>query len=145
MGLISVHGRTNVFATSSAPMQPYPPSMEEQRPLLSEATDHLAQMALCKANTGTRDREVCNLRPRGEVRIPELQTSLFIVPADGGEEGIELHRPQSGKETSRSDVRALGFGEPSSFGGLDPGTLQRYFGKWKRKGLNEITSGLVED
>jgi integrase len=39
-------------------------------------------MALFKVNTGTRDQEVCNLRWEWEIPIPELETSVFIVPRE---------------------------------------------------------------
>ncbi len=42
----------------------------------------LAKMALFKVNTGCRDQEVCNLRWEWEVEVPELKTSVFIIPAD---------------------------------------------------------------
>ena len=61
---------------------PYPLSMEEQHLLFSELSGHLARMALFKVNTGTREHEVCGLRWDWEVRIPELETSVFIIPAD---------------------------------------------------------------
>lgn len=38
-------------------------------------------MALFKVNTGTREQEVCQLRWDWEVQIPELGTSVFLVPA----------------------------------------------------------------
>ncbi|HUF19895.1 MAG TPA: tyrosine-type recombinase/integrase, partial [Burkholderiales bacterium] len=41
---------------------------------------HLTRMALFKVNTGTRDQEVCGLRWDWEIRIPELETSLFLIP-----------------------------------------------------------------
>jgi len=41
---------------------------------------HLAEMALFAVNTGCRDREICRLRWDWEVSVPELGTSVFIVP-----------------------------------------------------------------
>ena len=38
-------------------------------------------MALFKVNTGCRDQEVCNLLWEWEVPVPELSTSVFIIPA----------------------------------------------------------------
>jgi integrase len=38
-------------------------------------------MALFKVNTGCREQEVCGLRWRWEVEIPEIDTSVFIIPA----------------------------------------------------------------
>ena len=68
---------------------PYPLSMEEQRLLFSELTAHLSRMALFKVNTGTREHEVCGLRWSWEVRVPELDTSVFIIPRDHVKNGLE--------------------------------------------------------
>jgi integrase len=61
--------------------EPYPLSWQEQTRLFSELPPYLAKMALFKVNTGCRDQEVCNLRWEWEVQVPELDTSIFIVPA----------------------------------------------------------------
>lgn len=42
--------------------------------------DHLARMTLFDLDAGVRDNVVCNLRWGWEVRIEELQRSVFIVP-----------------------------------------------------------------
>jgi len=60
--------------------EPYPLSWDEQRLLLAELPAHLARMALFKVNTGTRDAEVCGLRWEWEVQVPELGTSVFLIP-----------------------------------------------------------------
>lgn len=62
--------------------QPYPLSVVEQRLLFSELAGHLVSMALFKVNTGMREQEVVNLRWQWEVAIPELDTSIFVVPRD---------------------------------------------------------------
>jgi integrase len=59
---------------------PYPLSWEEQALLFQELPDHLACMAMFKVNTGTREQEVCTLRWADEVKVPELDTSVFIIP-----------------------------------------------------------------
>lgn len=59
---------------------PYPLSWEEQRMLFKALPDHLARMALFKVNTGCREQEVCQLRWDWEVEVPQLETSVFIVP-----------------------------------------------------------------
>jgi integrase len=41
-------------------------------------------MALFKVNTGCREQEVCKLRWEWEVEVPELNTSVFLIPADFG-------------------------------------------------------------
>ena len=60
--------------------KPYPLSWDEQRALFQELPDHLATMCLFKVNTGCREQEVCRLRWDWEVAIPELNTSVFIIP-----------------------------------------------------------------
>jgi len=60
--------------------QPYPLSWEEQRLLFQALPAHLQRMALFKVNTGTRDQEVCRLRWDWEIHIPELATSIFLIP-----------------------------------------------------------------
>lgn len=62
------------------PRQPYPLSWEEQARLLQELPAHLARMVLFKVNTGTREQEVVQLRWEWEYPIPELETSVFVVP-----------------------------------------------------------------
>jgi integrase len=53
-------------------------------------------MALFAVNTGCRDREVCALRWEWEVQVPELGTSVFIVPGqfvkNGDERLVVLNR-----------------------------------------------------
>ena len=61
---------------------PYPLARDEQAMLFQELPDHLARMALFKVNTGCRDREVCSLKWDDEVKVPELRTSVFIIPGD---------------------------------------------------------------
>jgi integrase len=60
---------------------PYPLSWEEQERLFGELPDYLAQMALFAVNTGCRDQESCSLRWDWEVAIPQLGTSVFIIPS----------------------------------------------------------------
>ena len=68
---------------------PYPISGEEQARLFQELPAHLGCMALFKVNTGLRDREVCRLRWEWEVQVPELDTSVFIIPKDWTKNGQE--------------------------------------------------------
>ncbi|MGI9333163.1 MAG: tyrosine-type recombinase/integrase, partial [Gammaproteobacteria bacterium] len=62
--------------------KPYPLSFEEQDRLFKELSAHLARMALFKVNTGCREQEVCGLRWHWEFDVPEMKTSLFLVPGD---------------------------------------------------------------
>lgn len=64
--------------------QPYPLSWEEQRLLFAELPDHLQRMALYKVNTGCREQEVCKLRWEWEIKVPELDASVFLIPAGFG-------------------------------------------------------------
>ena len=59
---------------------PYPLSWDEQRLLFEQLPSHLATMALFKVNTGTREQEVCGLRWDWQEPVPELGTTVFVVP-----------------------------------------------------------------
>jgi integrase len=48
----------------------------------AELPEHLRRMALFKVNSGCREQEVCSLKWDWEVEVPELATSVFIVPGD---------------------------------------------------------------
>ena len=61
---------------------PYPLNWDEQWELVRALPDHLASMALFKVNTGTREQEVCQLRWEWEIDVPELDTAVFLIPAD---------------------------------------------------------------
>ena len=69
--------------------QPYPLSWDEQQTLFSALPPHLAEMALFTVNTGCRDAEVCGLRWAWEVKVPELETFVFIVPGSFVKNGDE--------------------------------------------------------
>lgn len=60
--------------------KPYPLNWEEQEKLFKVLPLHLRHMALFAVNTGCRDQEICNLRWEWEVKVPELNTSVFIIP-----------------------------------------------------------------
>ena len=64
--------------------KPYPLSWGEQSVLFQELPSHLAKMALFKVNTGTREQEVCHLHWDWEIDVPELDTSVFLIPSDFG-------------------------------------------------------------
>ena len=59
----------------------YPLSWEEQDRLFAKLPPHLQEMALFKVNTGCREQEVCQLRWEWEIPVPELNTSVFLIPA----------------------------------------------------------------
>jgi len=50
------------------------------RAVRGEWVVHEEILAMVEVNTGCRDREVCGLRWDWEVSVPELGTSVFIVP-----------------------------------------------------------------
>ncbi len=60
--------------------KPCPLSWEEQRRLFRALPGHLAHMSLYKVNTGCREQEVCQLRWEWEIQVPELDTSVFMIP-----------------------------------------------------------------
>ncbi len=60
--------------------EPYPLAWDEQDRLFRELPRHLVNMATFSVNTGLRDREVCTLRWQWEVPIPQLRTSVFVIP-----------------------------------------------------------------
>ena len=62
--------------------KPYPLSWEEQDRLLCELPAHLQRISLFKVNTGCRKQEVLQLRWNWEVKVPELDTSVFILPCN---------------------------------------------------------------
>ena len=64
--------------------KPYPLSWEEQSVLFAELPAHLQHMAMFKVNTGCREQEVCKLRWDWEISVPELDTSVFLIPAGFG-------------------------------------------------------------
>ncbi len=59
---------------------PYPLSWEEQTHLFKHLPPHIQRMALFNVNCGNREDEICQLRWDWEVEVPELGTSLFIIP-----------------------------------------------------------------
>lgn len=62
--------------------KPYPLSWDEQQRLFQALPDHLSRMCLFKVNTGCRDGEVCRLRWDWEIQVPELGTSVFLIPGE---------------------------------------------------------------
>jgi len=70
--------------TRKTTRKPHPLSWEEQSLLFAELPDHLRRMALYKVNSGCREQEVVKLRWDWEIPVPELETSVFLIPADFG-------------------------------------------------------------
>ena len=67
--------------------KPFPLSWEEQERLFNMLPAHLRRMALFAVNTGCRDQEICLLRWEWEAKIPELNTSVFIIPGQAVKNG----------------------------------------------------------
>lgn len=88
MTWIETAPKIKLFAITDA-RPPYPLSAEEQALLFQELPDHLARMALYKVNSGCREQEVCGLKWEYEVKVPELDTSVFILPGDKVKNGEE--------------------------------------------------------
>lgn len=60
--------------------QAYPLSYDEQRRFIKELPDHLADMTLFALHTGVREHVVAELRWSWEIKISEIDTSVFLVP-----------------------------------------------------------------
>lgn len=61
---------------------PQPLTWLEQTKLFNELPKHLQRMALFMVNTGTRpNKDVCRLQWEWEKKVPELDTTVFIIPA----------------------------------------------------------------
>lgn len=60
--------------------QEYPISWDEQARFFKLQADYLAEMSLFAVNTGLREEEICALQWAWEQRIPELGTSVFVIP-----------------------------------------------------------------
>jgi integrase len=68
---------------------PYPLTRPEHALLFQELPDHVARMALFRVNTGLREQEVCGLKWDYEVKVPELDTSVFVIPGERIKNGEE--------------------------------------------------------
>ncbi len=61
---------------------PYPINWSEQAELMKHLPAHLQRMALFALNSGARDDNVCGLKWAWERRVPELDRSVFVIPAE---------------------------------------------------------------
>lgn len=66
---------------------PLPLSWAEQSRLLEVLPLHLNQMTRFKVNTGCREQEVCQLRWEWEKYVPDLKSSVFIIPSHISRDG----------------------------------------------------------
>ena len=62
--------------------KPYPLNRDQEARLFAALPTHLAEMALFAVNTGCRDGEICSLRWEWAVDVPQLSTTVFIVPGE---------------------------------------------------------------
>jgi len=62
--------------------EPRPISWSEQKRLIEVVPQHLLKMVLFDLNTGARDEVVCGLKWEWEIEIPELGTSVFLIPKE---------------------------------------------------------------
>ena len=62
--------------------EPRPITWAEQKKLFEVLPQHLLSMALFDLNTGARDEVVCGLKWEWEIEIPELETSVFLIPKE---------------------------------------------------------------
>ena len=72
--------RLSRLSTKGRQAKPYPLSWKEQDKLFQALPKHLADAALYAVNTGCREQEVCQLRWDWEVDVPDMETSIFILP-----------------------------------------------------------------
>ncbi|WP_404357072.1 tyrosine-type recombinase/integrase [Methylotuvimicrobium sp. KM1] len=61
---------------------PHPLSFDEQKRFFRELPAHMAEMALFAVHTGAREHIVAELRWEWEIKVPELNTSIFLVPGE---------------------------------------------------------------
>jgi integrase len=89
-GLTWLHAAPKIKLLPNASRRgPYPLSWDEQTRLFCELPEHLAAMALFAVNTGCRDSEICSLRWEWMIEVPELATSVFIIPGTSVKNGEE--------------------------------------------------------
>ena len=60
---------------------PYPISWSEQAVLMKHLPAHLQRMVLFALNCGARDDNICRLQWAWERKVPEMDRSVFVIPA----------------------------------------------------------------
>src|ERR1700722_5916251 len=55
-------------------------------------------MAIFTVNTGCREQEVCQLKWKWEIRVPELNTSVFIIPSHVVKQGKRQQLVKNGDD-----------------------------------------------
>ena len=61
---------------------PYPITWDEQDRLFPKLPTRLARMVLFAVNTGLRESNVCKLEWAWEVKVPEIERSVFVIPPE---------------------------------------------------------------
>lgn len=87
--------------------RPYPLSWDEQDRLFWHLADHLKTMALFAVNTGCRDRVICSLKWEWEQAIPELNTSVFVVPGYAYKSLQGNHKKQYHRQVKNGEDRLI--------------------------------------
>lgn len=77
---------------------PYPISWDEEDRLIAALPEHLKNMSLYTLNTGSRDKEVYWLKWEWERWIPELSTSVFILPGRIMVNGVSMRLTKNGED-----------------------------------------------
>lgn len=75
-----------------------PLSWDEQSRFLDVLPMHLNQMMRFKVNTGCREQEVCQLRWEWEKYVPNLKTSVFIIPSHINRDGEVRQLVKNGED-----------------------------------------------
>jgi integrase len=87
--LAQAPARISRLSVKGAQSRPYPLSWEEQDRLFKELPRHVADAALFAVNTGCREQEICQLRWEWEVKVSDLDTSVFVLPETMTKTGTE--------------------------------------------------------
>ncbi len=89
-GLTWLHAPPKIkLLANTSKRKPYPLNWDEQARLFRRLPTYLEEMALFAVNTGCRDAEICSLLWEWELDVPELQTSVFVVPGSQVKNGEE--------------------------------------------------------
>jgi integrase len=128
--------------------EPYPLNWQEQERFFALLPPYLRQMALFKVNTGLREQGVCWLRWDWEIKIPELNTNVFITPGKRIEYEDGTWRGEKNKEDQIVVLNQVARSVIESQRGLHPLYVFPYKGQricsmhtttwrkaWKKAGL----------
>jgi len=121
--------------------KPRPLSWAEQEKLFGILPEHLKEACLYKVNTGCREQEVCRLQWDWEIPVPELKTSVFVLPdwltKNGRERVVVLNSTAMAvvnRQRGKHDERVFTY-KDKPLAGLNEGAWQRHR---KTVGLSEV-------